>query len=189
MPETEFHPLTIERWGDFERLFGPRGACAGCWCMFWKQTRKDFEAMRGDTNRLAQKAIVESGQTPGLLAYVDGVPAGWIAVEPRSEYSGLARSHILAPLDETPVWSVPCFFVEKKYRGRGLTVALLKAAVDYVKSKGGKVLEGYPVEPRAGGKMPPVFVYTGLASAYTQAGFTEAGRRSETRPIMRFTIK
>ncbi len=189
MSETEFHPLTPDRWDDFEQLFGPRGACAGCWCMFWKLTRKDFEAMQGETNRQAQKTIVASGQIPGLLAYVDGVPAGWIAVEPRSEYSGLARSRILAPLDETPVWSVPCFFVDKKYRGRGLTVALLKAVVEYVKSKGGKVVEGYPVEPREGGKMPPVFVYTGLASAYTQAGFVEAGRRSETRPIMRFSIK
>jgi hypothetical protein len=61
--------------------------------------------------------------------------------------------------------------------------------VEYVKSRGGMVVEGYPVEPRDGAKMPPVFVYTGLASAFIQAGFTEAGRRSGTRPIMRFEIK
>ncbi|MFA5873088.1 MAG: GNAT family N-acetyltransferase, partial [Anaerolineales bacterium] len=96
---------------------------------------------------------------------------------------------ILKPLDELPVWSVTCFFVAKKYRSQRLTVALLKAALDHVAKQGGKVAEGYPVEPRGAGKMPPVFVYTGLASAFKQAGFTEAGRRSETRPIMRYFIK
>jgi GNAT superfamily N-acetyltransferase len=187
MSEPKFFPLNPDHWTDFETLFGPRGACAGCWCMFWKQTRKDFEAMRGETNRLAQKAIVDSGIIPGLLAYVDGVPAGWIAVEPRSEYSALARSRVLAPLDETPVWSVPCFFVDKKFRRQGLTVGLLKAALEYVKSKGGKVVEGYPVETKDE-KAPPVFIYTGTLSAFKQAGFTEAGRRSATRPIMRYYI-
>jgi GNAT superfamily N-acetyltransferase len=157
--------------------------------MFWKLPRRDFEAMQGESNRMAQQSIVASGQIPGLLAYVDGVPAGWAAVEPRSDYSALARSRILKPLDGIPVWSVPCFFVDKKFRGLGLTVGLLKAAAEHVRSKGGRVVEGYPVEPREGGKMPPVFVYTGLASAFLQAGFTEAGRRSATRPIMRLVLK
>ncbi|MEZ0396610.1 MAG: GNAT family N-acetyltransferase [Anaerolineales bacterium] len=187
MIEAAFYPLTSDRWDDFERLFGPRGACAGCWCMYWKQTRRDFEAMKGEPNRLAQKAFVESGCVPGLLAYVDGLPAGWVAVEPRSAYPTLARSRVLAPLDDAPVWSLPCFFVGRKFRRRGLTVALLKAAVEYVKSQGGKVVEGYPVETQ-GREAPPVFIYTGTASAFRQAGFVEAARRSPTRPIMRFVI-
>ena len=184
----EILPLTLERWNDFEKLFGPRGACAGCWCMFWKLTRKEFEAGQGESNRRAQKAIVTSGCTPGLLAYVDGIPAGWIAVEPRREYSGLARSRVLAALDDLPVWSVPCFFVDKKYRRQGLTVALLRAAVDYVAKQSGKVVEGYPIEPKTE-KAPPVFMYTGTASAFRQAGFVEITRRSETRPIMRYYVK
>jgi GNAT superfamily N-acetyltransferase len=157
--------------------------------MYWKLPRKDFTAGQGDQNRLAQKQIVASGQTPGLLAWVDGIPAGWVAVEPRENYPVLNNSRILKPLDDIPVWSVTCFFVAKKYRSQGLTVALLKATLDHVAKQGGKVVEGYPVEPRAAGKMPPVFVYTGLASAFKQAGFTEAGRRSDTRPIMRYSIK
>jgi len=187
-PNTIF-PLSPDRWDDFEQLFGPRGACAGCWCMYWKLPRKDFTAGQGDQNRLAQKEIVASGRTPGLLAYVDGIPAGWVAVEPRENYPVLNNSRILKPLDETPVWSVTCFYVAKKYRSQGLTVALLKAAIEHVEKHGGRVVEGYPVEPRAGKKMAPVFVYTGLASAFKQAGFVEAGRRSETRPIMRYVIK
>jgi GNAT superfamily N-acetyltransferase len=184
----EFHPVTPDRWDDFEQLLGPRGACAGCWCMFWKLPRKEFEAGKGDANRLAQKAIIAAGGTPGLLAYVDGIPAGWIAAAPRGMYSGLARSRVLAPLDDLLVWSVPCFFVDKKYRRQGLTVALLKAAIDHVAKHGGKVVEGYPVETKDK-KAPPVFIYTGTASAFRQAGFVEAARRSETRPIMRYYIK
>jgi len=189
MNNIEFHPLTLDRWADFERLFGPRGACAGCWCMYWKLPRKEFNAGQGESNRLAQKAIVASGRTPGLLAYVDSVPAGWCALEPREVYPSLVRSRILAPVDETPVWSVTCFFVGRRYRHQGLTVALLRAAVEYVASQGGKVVEGYPVDTKEEKKVPPAFIYHGTASAFRQAGFVEVARRSETRPIMRHSIK
>ena len=189
MNSNAIHPLTPDRWADFELLFGPRGACAGCWCVYWKLPHKVFNANQGDKNRLAQKEIVASGKVPGLIAYEDGTPAGWIAVEPRENYPVLKNSRILKPIDDFPVWSVPCFFVAKNHRSHGLTVKLLKAAIEYVAKMGGKVVEGYPVEPRQPGKVPPVFVYTGLASAFKQAGFTEVGRRSETRPIMRYYIK
>jgi GNAT superfamily N-acetyltransferase len=188
MTATEIHPLTPERWPDFEALFGPRGACAGCWCMFWKLSRKEFDAGKGEPNRFAMQARVAVGEVPGLLAYVDGVPAGWIALEPRRAYPGLARSRILAALDDRPVWSLPCFFVERKFRRQGLSVALLQAAIRHVAQQGGTILEGYPVEP-ADGKAPPVFLFTGVASAFRRAGFVEAGRRSPTRPIMRYTIR
>jgi hypothetical protein len=189
MTDTRIFPLTPARWADFELLFGPRGACAGCWCMYWKLPRKVFTAGQGDKNRLAQQEIVTSGHTPGLLSYVDGIPAGWVAVEPRGNYPVLNNSRILKPLDDTPVWSVPCFYVAKKYRNLGVSLGLLKAAIAHVTKMGGMVVEGYPVEPRQPGKVPPVFVYTGLASAFRQAGFTEEARRSDTRPIMRYYIK
>jgi GNAT superfamily N-acetyltransferase len=188
MPDIEIHALVPELWEHFETLFGPRGACGGCWCMYWKLGRKDFEKGQGETNRLAQKTLVESGCNPGLLAYVDGIPAGWIAVEPRNQYPTLARSRILKPVDDIPVWSVTCFFVAKAFRGFGLTVSLLETAVEHTRMGGGQVLEGYPVEPRVDVKYPAAFVYTGLSSAYLKAGFTEVGRRSATRPIMRRSV-
>ena len=102
-------------------------------------------------------------------------------------FSTLSRSRILKPVDTQPVWSVVCFFVSRSHRRKGLTVELLQAAVEYARRNGAKIVEGYPVEPKAG-IAPDVFVFTGLASAFLQAGFTEVLRRSETRPIMRFYL-
>ena len=186
--ELEFHPLTPRRWTDLEALFGERGACGGCWCMFWRLTRAEYEKRKGAGNRRAFKKIVELGKAPGILAYAGGTPVGWCAVAPRIDYSTLARSRVLAPLDEQPVWSVTCFFVARPLRRRGMTVELLRAAVDFARRKGAKIIEGYPVEAQKG-KMPDVFAYTGLPSAFCKAGFVEALRRSPTRPIMRYLAK
>ncbi len=182
-----FHPLTPDRWPDFEKLFGPRGACGGCWCMYWRQPRRLFEERHGEMNRMAMQALVEAGTIPGLLAYDGEAPVGWCSVAPREEFPTLANSRILKPVDDQPVWSVVCFFVARGQRQKGLSVQLLKAAVELAASKGARIVEGYPVEPKKG-KAPDVFVYTGLYSAFQQAGFSEALRRSPTRPIMRLKI-
>lgn len=187
LPPLTFHPLTPERWDDFEELFGPRGACAGCWCMWWRLRRSEFERQKGDGNKAAMKEIVRSGEIPGLLAYADGRPIAWCSVAPRKAFPALERSRVLERVDEKPVWSVVCLFVARPFRRRGLTTRLLEAAVRHVRKHGGKILEGYPVEPREG-KMPDAFAWTGLASAFRRAGFEECARRSPTRPIMRRTV-
>lgn len=184
----EYHSLTPDRWGDLEALFGERGACGGCWCMWWRLKRSEFEKQKGDKNKAAFKAVVDSGGAPGILAYADGNPIGWCAIAPRETYSALERSRVLKPLDEKPVWSIVCLFIAKPYRRKGVSVELLKAAADYVRKRGGKIVEGYPIEPRAGA-MPDAFAWTGLASAFRQTGFTECARRSPTRPIMRLEVR
>jgi GNAT superfamily N-acetyltransferase len=193
----EFHPLTPERWEDFETLFGPRGACGGCWCMWWLIPHPQFNRQKGETNRQALKQLVESGRVPGLLAYAldqslgqnssagRNVPAGWCALAPREAYVALENSRILKPVDDKTVWSVVCFYVAKPYRRQGVASALLSAAIEYARGQGANILEGYPVEPKKG-QSPDVFVYTGLASTFRQLGFVEVARRSETRPIMRY---
>lgn len=181
-----FRPLTPDLWADFERLFGPRGACAGCWCTFWKLRGKAYQENTGEPARQMQKSLVESGTVPGLLAFDADEPVGWIAVEPRSAYPKLQHSRVLKPVDDAEVWSVTCFFVAKQARRQGLTVKLLGAAVDYVREQGGKIVEGYPVDAER--DLPDVFVYHGTAAAFQKAGFIEVVRRSETRPIMRFFI-
>jgi GNAT superfamily N-acetyltransferase len=178
-----FHRLTPERWDDLEALFGERGACGGCWCMVWRRSRSRFEAQKGEGNKGAFRRLVKSGGMPGVLAYVGGQPVGWCAVAPREDYPALARSRVLKPVDDAPVWSITCLFIAKPHRRQGLSAALLEAAAQFARSRGAKLVEGYPVEPS--GALPDPFVWTGLASAFRSAGFTEVARRSPTRPIMR----
>jgi hypothetical protein len=182
-----FSPLTPLLFSDFEILFGPRGACAGCWCMFYKLPHKDFHLLSGDGTHQMQKSLLEQGVIPGILAYAGQQPVGWIAVEPRSAYPRLARSRVLKPVDQAEVWSVTCFFTARSHRRQGLTVELLREAVRYVASQGGKIVEGYPVDP-CGKATPDVFVYTGLPSAFIKAGFSEVARFSPTRPIFRCVL-
>ena len=146
-----------------------------------------FESQKGAGNKQAMKALVESGATPGILAYANGRPVGWCAVAPRECYPALGRSRVLKAVDDIPVWSISCLFVRKAHRGQGVSVELIRAAVRFVAERGGVVVEGYPVEPKTD-NMPAAFAWTGLASAFLQAGFFEHRRGSETRPIMRILV-
>jgi len=183
--DLKFHVLTSATWGDLEKLFGQRGACGGCWCMSWRLARSDFLKQKGEMNRKALKALVDSGEVPGILAYAEGQPIGWCAVAPRGSFPRLERSRVLKPVDNKPVWSVVCFFVAKPFRGKGVSVRLLEAVVNYVREQGGLIVEGYPIEPTKNWRSPDSFLYTGLPSAFRKAGFVEVARRSKTRPIMR----
>ena len=184
--DLSFHPLTQKLWRDFELLFGQHGACGGCWCMHWKLRGKEYSGNTGDSARQMQKSIVDAKTVPGLLAYSEGYPVGWVAVEPRGAYPKLEHSRTLKPVDDQEVWSITCFFVEKKLRRKGITVELLKAAIDHVKKNNGKIVEGYPVDVQK--NEPAPFIFTGTAAAFSQAGFKEVMRNSPTRPIFRYVI-
>jgi GNAT superfamily N-acetyltransferase len=186
MPRFSFHPLTPERWPDLERLFGARGACAGCWCMWWRLSRSEWNRGKGEGNRKAFRKLVSSGAEPGVLAYADGEPVGWCAVAPREQYPALNRSRILKPVDDQPVWSVTCFFIARGFRHQGLSTGLLKAAIDFARARDAKITEGYPHDAKKA--TADVFVFTGLASAFRKAGFKEVARRSKGRPIMRMSV-
>jgi GNAT superfamily N-acetyltransferase len=181
-----FRPLTPARWRDLEDLFGPNGACGGCWCMWWKQDRARFREGKGERNRRAFRRVVKSGAVPGLLAYAGGEPVGWVAVEPRSRYPRLARSRTLAAVDAEPVWSAPCFFVARRFRRRGLTGRLLQAAAEHVRRRGGRILEAYPVDSSR--KLSGAELYRGAYSTFVRLGFAEVARRSRTRPVVRLGL-
>jgi GNAT superfamily N-acetyltransferase len=155
--------------------------------MWWRMKRAEFTQRKGEKNKEAFKKIVASGEVPGIIAYVGDEPVGWCALAPRERYPLLENSRVLARVDAEPVWSITCFFVAKSYRGKRVTGQLAKAAVAYARQQGARIVEGYPVEPKKG-RMPDPFVYTGLVSTFRSAGFVEALRRSETRPIMRHSI-
>ena len=179
-----FQPLSPRNWPDLVRLFGARGACGGCWCMYWRRTAPQYEAGKGDGNRRALRRLAAATPSPGILAYRGGRAVGWCAIAPREATPRLSRSRVLAPVDATPVWSITCLYVERDSRGRGFSVALLEAAVAHARKQGARMVEGYPIDTR-GQRQPAAFVWTGLAPAFHRAGFDEVARRSPTRPIMR----
>jgi GNAT superfamily N-acetyltransferase len=183
---TRIEPLTPERWPDLERLFGPRGACAGCWCMYWRLPGKVYRASSGEANRKAFRKVVQGGAIPGLLAYEGDEPIGWCAVAPREDYKRFEAARTLKPIDGEPVWSVTCFFIKKGHRRKGLTVKLLEAAKKHVKRRGGRLLEGYPSVPR--GDTADAFAWTGLLGGFEKAGFAVAARPSAARAIVRFKL-
>lgn len=185
--ELVFFPADEARWKDIEKLFGERGASGGCWCMYPRLSKKDFEEGKGIKNKNRLKKLVSSGEPTGLIAYSEKEPVGWIACAPREAYLRFDKSRALKKIDDTQVWSIVCFFVKKEYRNKGLSVKLISAAVDYCKKQGAKIVEAYPVEPYAE-KMPAAFAWRGVPSAFERAGFVLAAQRTKTRPIYRLKI-
>jgi GNAT superfamily N-acetyltransferase len=186
--EVEIHPLTAERWADFERLFGPRGASGGCWCMFWRLRSSEDAKNTGADNKRAMRGIVHSGEPPGLLAYVDGEPAGWCSLEPREKFPRIENSRTLKRVDEQPdVWSLNCFVIGKQHRRLGLMTALLDAAIENARRRGAKIIEAYPIEPS--GDLKSYHGYTGVTSTFRRRGFQEVARPRPGQVMMRLAIE
>jgi GNAT superfamily N-acetyltransferase len=187
--QTEIHPATPERWADLAELFGERGAYDGCWCMFWRLSAKDYSDGRYDGNRdQFRQRVCGGGHPPGLLAYLDGSPAGWCSLGPREEYGRLQRSRVLGPVDERPVWSIVCFYVHRGRRRGGLAKQLLAGAVDYAREGGAKTLEAYPLDPKHRVASSSE-AYTGLLPMFREAGFEVVTRRGATkRPVVRLEL-
>jgi GNAT superfamily N-acetyltransferase len=176
-----------EHWPDLERLFGEKGAFGGCWCMWWRLTGPQYKECRGQANKDAFKAVVESGEVPGILAYSGDEPIGWCAIAPRDAYLRLReeRIRIFKSVDDRPVWSVTCFFVAKPFREQGMMLKLLQAAVAFAGEQGAQIVEGYPIDSEQPVTREGAFA-VGPLSTFRKAGFVEVARRHEARPIMRY---
>jgi GNAT superfamily N-acetyltransferase len=141
---------------------------------------------RAEANRAALQALVDSGRPPGLVAYRDGVPVGWVSVGPREEYLRLERSPVMKPVDERPVWSIVCFVVPSGHRRQGVARALLEGAVAYAKRRGATLIEAYPVDEP--GRSRDDALWFGTKSMYDRAGFREVARRKPRRPMVRLAL-
>jgi GNAT superfamily N-acetyltransferase len=186
----EIHPVTRDRWDDLVDLFerpGPRGSwprTAACYCMFWRLVPAAYEAafrersvtgVGGGPNKKAMAALVTSGAVPGLLAYHEGVPVGWVSVAPVSDLARL--QHVSAPgwrdhPADGGTWSIGCFYVHRSAWRAGVGGALLEAAAARAIGQGATAVEGYPVKA---GSIDP---YTGFDAMFQRAGFSlvQAGR-------------
>ena len=180
----EAHPVTTERWDDLVALFD-RPVVRTCFCMFYRKTGSGTGV--GADNRRAMKALVKRGTVPGLIGYEDGVPVAWVSLGPREDYAKLSRSPIMKPVDDRPVWSIVCFFVDREARGRGVSERMLRAAVDYARSRGARLLEAYPVDGDE--RRHPDDMFFGAKSMYDRAGFREVARRRPSRPVVRKPLR
>jgi GNAT superfamily N-acetyltransferase len=187
----EIRPVTADRWEELAAFFGPSGAFGHCWCTWWRQTGADFShgvEEKGARNRSLMHEIVEAGSEPGLLAYREGKPVGWVSVAPRPQYGRILRSRRIGPdPDEAAddrVWSVVCFWIPRAERGKGVANELLKGAIEHAKERGARHLEAYPVDT-AGGRHPAANLFTGTLAMFQRAGFREVGRPRGSQLVVR----
>jgi GNAT superfamily N-acetyltransferase len=183
------HPLTKNRWLDLVELFNrPGGSIVrGCWCMYYRKSGASAAGASGKRNKRALRALVNRDIAPGLVAYSGERPVGWISLGPREDYARLQHSPVMKPVDDKPVWSIVCFFIDPKERGKGISKALLKAAIAYARSKGARLLEAYPIDKKD--RSHPDFMWFGAKSMYDQAGFSEVARRKPIRSVMRRKVR
>jgi len=180
-------PVTPDRWGDLRTLFGPNGAYSNCWCTWWIWRSADWDRRSPDRRRSELERRVMGGEEPGLLAYDGGDPIGWCAVAPRERYERLnnPRARTYRRLDDRPSWVVTCFFIRRDRRGEGVATALLDAVGEFVATRGGTLVEGYPTEHPEHG---PSAMYTGTVPMFTGAGFDEVARPGG-RPLVRLELR
>jgi GNAT superfamily N-acetyltransferase len=182
MTDLRISPLTAERWPALEDLFGRAGASNGCWCMYWRIGPLYRDRSRED-NKRDLRQLAASGQPPGLLAFDGDISVGWCELAPRADLGWLLHARYLEPVDDLPVWSVPCFYVRRTHRGRGVMEALIEAAVAVAASAGAPALEAYPVDTAVPGHTRNLF--PGVVSAFARHGFQVVARRRPDRPVMR----
>jgi GNAT superfamily N-acetyltransferase len=183
-----FEPLTKSNWNKFTELFGEKGACGNCWCMYYRLNKSEFnEGKINEGNRQAIKQLVWSGQPTGIIAFYDDVPVAWCAFAPRKDFKKLSGSRVHKPIDNQPVWSIPCTFIAKDFRRMGLSVELLKGIVSYAREKGISIIEAYPTIPTQG-KLPDSFAWIGLYKSFERAGFQIVDTTSKNRPMVRYYV-
>jgi GNAT superfamily N-acetyltransferase len=186
MDGIEIVKATPDRWDELARLLASCGDARGCWCGFWYLSHREYKAGWGEGNRRFLQALVAAGAEPGVLARRDGRAIGWCGVAPRARQGRLARSRVLAPVDDAPVWSITCLVVAKDCRRQGLMRPLIAGAVAHARDRGARIIEAYPIDPQR--RMSSSELYTGTLAGFLDHGFREVARRSPQRPIVRLEL-
>jgi len=182
-------PLTKLNWNKFTGLFGNKGACGNCWCMYYRLLKSDFlEGKADDGNKRAMKEIVWNGKPAGILGLYEGQAIAWCAFAPREDFIKLEKSRVHRRIDDTMVWSIPCFFIDKNFRRHGVSVELLKGVIRYAEENGIEIIEAYPAIPTQA-KLPDSFAWIGLFRSFESAGFEIVDRTSKNRPMVRYHIE
>lgn len=182
-PHITFHPVTSDRLTDLQRFSERHGKFRYCSCMRWRLISGDYQRSTKESRIAALEDLVLRDTPVGVLAYLDGEPIGWCSIAQRESYAALERFRALPRVDDQPVWSVVCFFVDSHARRHGVTLGLLQAAVEYARSQGAQIVEGYPVEPG-----PRLYTYMGAPTTFLRAGFHDVTPPGQARQVMRYVI-
>ncbi len=177
-------PLTPDLWPALVDLFGDKGAVSGCWCMYWR-IGSQYRRRPGEANKEEFHQVVKNGPPPGLLALNGDLPVGWCQLTPRESLPWLDQTWRLKRVDDVPVWSLSCLYVRKGYRKRGVTTALIKAALQAARQAGAPALEAYPLDAN----LSPSSTGTGFVSTFERLGFKIVARHVAARPIMRHDLQ
>ena len=187
--QLDVEPVTKKNWNKFVELFGEKGACGNCWCMYYRLSKMDFlEGKFNDGNKNAIKNLVWEGKPVGLIGLSEGQAIAWCAFAPREDFIKLEKSRVHKRIDDKDVWSVPCLYIDKNYRRSGVSVQLLKGAVKYARENGIKIIEAYPTIPTQD-RIPNSFAWIGLFKSFERAGFEIVDRTSKNRPMVRYYIQ
>ncbi|GIG41651.1 GNAT family N-acetyltransferase [Cellulomonas phragmiteti] len=170
-PTIEVHPATVERFDDVRAVLAPKNPDSpACWCLSYRVPNAEFHALDGADRPARLRRYAEEGTPPGVVAYVDGEPAGWCSVSPRSSHHRLTRSRTIPTVDDVPVWSIVCLVVRPAFRRQGLARHLLDGAIEYARSQGAPMLEAYPIDPQ-GTRISSALAYVGTTGLFESAGF------------------
>ncbi|GAT73602.1 GCN5-related N-acetyltransferase [Microbacterium sp. HM58-2] len=174
---------TIARWDDVQHALTGGGDGASCQCIWPVLSNKDWNATTTPQRKEMLREEIQAGPPPGIIAYVDGEAAGWIRIGPRTRQARVPRTRIIAasstePFDDESVWAVTCFVVRREHRGTGLNTELLRAAVEYARESGARLIEGYPVDTR-GEQKRSNDLFHGTLGTFLAAGFEE---KTEMKP-------
>ena len=127
--DLQFRPVTVERLPDLTEFSQCHGKFRYCSCMRWRMTSAAFRRSPKQERIEALEELVRIGTPVGILAYYEEELVAWCSIAPRASYAALERSRVLPRIDDTPVWSVVCLFVDRHldFRRQGLTCRLLQA--------------------------------------------------------------
>ena len=147
--------------------------------MYWRLRRRDFDAGKGLSNKKRMHRLVNKGYAIGYLLYADKEVVGWCAIAPRTEFPVLNNSRILKPVDDELVWSIVCFYIDRKFRRMGLTEIFLNYIILACRRQGVKILEAYPVDPKS-----PSYRFMGYKSTFLRMGFQYKKKAGTRRNVM-----
>ncbi len=173
MPTWEAHPVTPDRFEDFADVINKSRRPTHCWCLSHRLRAADIAELGGGSRERAARRLCEREHPPGVVAYLDGTPVGWCNIGPRTEIPRLARSKLIRPIDDVPVWSIICVVVRSGHRRRGVSGPLIEGAVDYARASGAPAVEAYPVDPP--GRMDTTMSFVGTRTMFERAGFAVVG--------------